>query len=111
MHLLDTFVTAAERVLQLVSLILRQFAWDADDRRRCCALLVELRAVELRRAGKAERRAVLLYWRRRAKRRAGGEQWDVQNRVGGQLHADIVFTCDGVDRCAVNHLDGDLVRI
>jgi hypothetical protein len=110
-HLLDAFVATAEGVLQLVSLILRQLSWDADDRRRRCALLVELRAVELRGAGKSERRAVLLDWRRRAECRACGEEWDMQDRVGGQLHADIVFTCDGVDRCAVNHLDGDLVRI
>ena len=35
----------------------------------------------------------------------------MQNRVGGQLNANIVIASDGINRCAVNALDRDLLRI
>ena len=54
---------------------------------------------------------MLLDRRRRAEGRASGEEWDVQDCVSGQLHANIVIASDGVDRCAVNALDRHLLRI
>ena len=78
-HLLYAFVATAEGCAERVSNILRQLTWHLDDSARRCAILVELRSVELRGGGKAECRAVMLDRRHSAHRASGGKEWDVDH--------------------------------